>query len=717
MMMSTRSIPSLPTGRIIAALIEKHQGRVVDAPGDNLLAEFGSSLNAIHSAIEIQRTLGTENEKLPDNRRMDFRIGINLGDVLHKDDRIYGHSVNIAARIENLADPGGICISRGVYDQVEGKLDLGFADLGPHSVKNIEKPVRIYKVLLNQADVGKVIGATKTKASIGRWMVVTIIALVVAVGGASVWYQQLKPELEPASMDRMAYPLPDKPSIAVLPFENYSDDAKLNFFASGLTEDLTASLSKAPDLFVISKSSAATYKGKPIDFKQVAEEQGIQYVMEGSVQKEEDKLRITVKLIDALNGRNLWADRFDRRAKDIFALQDEIVKHVIVELQVELTQGAAARVASRGTDNLDAWLLKIEAHGEFIKFTREGMIRARELYEAAHQADPDWARPIAGLASVDWYEAKQGWSISKEASIQSGIELALQAIQMDPDEPQGYQTLGNLYALTGQGERAIELRRKAADLAPNDLAAVAGLATRLKDFGGEQEAVKLFEQAMRLSPKHPWWVPYAYGVTLHLVGRKEEAVESFKKAIALNPTHVLPQAFLAAVYADLGRIDEAKTTANEVMRLEPEFTATRLIQSHTLHDPARDAQFIRPDASRRFARMTETIENENTRIFLIFCAVGLVPIALGYGAKPSASLDALFGITVDTTNLTHIMRAVMGLYFGMVVIWVWGAFKKQMTAPALVSCAVFMLGLAAGRILSFILDGMPHWLLVVYAGP
>ena len=577
---------------LITEVIEKYQGRVVDAPGDNLLAEFGSSLNAIHSAIEIQRKLGTENEKLPDNRRMDFRIGINLGDVLHKDDRIYGHSVNIAARIENLADPGGICISRGVYDQVEGKLDLGFADLGPHSVKNIEKPVRIYKVLLNQAGVGKVIGAAKSKASIGRWMVVTIIALVVGIGGASVWYQQSKPELEPASMDRMAYPLPDKPSIAVLPFENYSNDAKLNFFASGLTEDLTASLSKAPDLFVISKSSAASYKGKPIDFKQVAEEQGVQYIMEGSVQKEEDKLRITVQLIDALNGRNLWADRFDRRAKDIFALQDEIVKHVMVELQVELTQGASARVASRGTDNLDAWLLKIEAHGEFIKFTREGMIRARELYEAAHYADPDWARPLAGLASVDWYEAKQGWSISKEASIQSGIELALQAIQMDPDEPQGYQTLGNLYALTGQGERAIELRRKAAELAPNDLTAVAGLATRLKDFGGEQEAVNLFEQAMRLSPKHPWWVPYAYGVTLHLVGRKEEAVESFKKAIALNPTHVLPQAFLAAVYADLGWIDEARTTTNEVMRLEPKFTATRLIQSHTLHDPARDAQFI-----------------------------------------------------------------------------------------------------------------------------
>ena len=279
-------------------------------------------------------------------------------------------------------------------------------------------------------------------------------------------------------------------------------------------------------------------------------------------------------------------------SQDIFALQDEIVKHVIVELQVELTQGAEARVAGRGTDNLDAWLLRIEAQGEFIKFTREGMLRARELYEAAHRADPDWARPLAGLASVDWYEAKQGWSVSREASIQSGIALAKRAIQMDPEEPQGYQTLGNLYALSGEGSRTIELRRKAAELAPNDLTAVAGLATRLKDFGGEQEAVALFEQAMRLSPKHPWWVPYAYGVTLHLVGRKEEAVQSFKKAIDLNPTHVLPRAFLAAVYADLGRLDEAQATANDVMRLDPTFSASRLLKSHTFHDPAKDARFI-----------------------------------------------------------------------------------------------------------------------------
>jgi adenylate cyclase len=548
-------------------------------------------LNAMRSAIEIQKTLKIKNARLPENRRMNFRIGINLGDILHKDDRIYGDGVNIAARIENLADPGGICISRGVFEQVDGKLDIGFANLGPHAVKNIIKPVDIYKALLDQKGSDKTVRAPETKTPIRRWMIAAMVALIAVVGGAGVWYQRLRPDVEPASIDRMAYPLPDKPSIAVLPFENYSDDAKLDFFASGLTEDLTASLSKAPDLFVISKSSASTYKGFPTEFKQVAEEQGIQYVLKGSIQKAGDKLRITIQLVDALNGRHLWADRFDRQAKDIFALQDEIVKHVIVELQVGLTQGAAARVAGRGTHNLDAWLSRIEAYGEFTKFTREGMIRARELYEAAHQADPEWSLPLGGLASIDWYEAKQGWSESKEASIRSGMELARKAIQMDPVSPLGYQTLGNLYALIGQGKRAIELRRKAAELAPNDLVAVAGLATRLKDFGEEQEAIKLFEKAMRLSPKHPWWVPYAYGVTLHLAGRKAEAIQSFKKAIALNPNHVLPQAFLAAVYADLGRSVEASAIANEVMRLDPKFTSTGLIKRHTFHDPARDAQF------------------------------------------------------------------------------------------------------------------------------
>ncbi len=421
---------------------------------------------------------------------------------------------------------------------------------------------------------------------------IAAIAVLIAITGASIWYYKSKTDFEPASVHSMAFPLPDKPSIAVLPFENYSDDTKLDFFVNGLTGDLTTMLSKVPELFVIAKNSVAVYKGKSIDVKQIAEEQGIQYLLTGSVQKAENILRITIQLVDALNGRHLWADRFDRMAKDIFALQDEIVKHVIVELQVELTQGDLARVASRGTDNLKAWLLRIEAGGEFFKFSREGMTRARVLYEAAHQADANWSSPLAGLASIDWYEAKRGWRTPKEEVIQSGMDLAQRAIQMDPDDPLGYQALGNLYALSGKADRAIEMRRKAAELAPNSLFAIAGLATKLKDFGQEEEAVVLFEQAMRLSPKHPWHVPSGYGVALHLVGRKEEAVASFKKAIALKANHVYPHTFLAAVYADLGQTDKAKAAAKEVLRLDPNFSSIRFMQNHTFHDSARDIMFI-----------------------------------------------------------------------------------------------------------------------------
>jgi adenylate cyclase len=576
---------------IIAALIVKGHGRVVDAPGDNILAEFDSSLDAVRSAIAIQNVLNAENEKLPENRRMDFRIGINLGDIIHKDDRIYGDGVNIAARIEKLAEPGGICISRGVYEQVDGKLGIGFADLGPYSVKNIKKPINIYKMLLDQEDAGKTISPSKPKPSPWKWMIAAIV-VIIAITGASIWYYKSKTDFEPASVHSMAYPLPDKPSIAVLPFENYSDDTKLDFFVNGLTGDLTTMLSKVPELFVIAKNSVAAYKGKSIDVKQIAEEQGIQYLLTGSVQKAENILRITIQLVDALNGRHLWADRFDRMAKDIFALQDEIVKHVIVELQVELTQGDLARVASRGTDNLKAWLLRIEAGGEFFKFSREGMTRARELYEAAHQADPNWSSPLAGLASIDWYEAKRGWRTPKKEAIESGMDLARRAIQMDPDDPLGYQALGNLFALSGKADRAIEMRRKAAELAPNSLFAVAGLATKLKDFGQEEEAVVLFEQAMRLSPKHPWHVPSGYGVALHLVGRKEEAVASFKKAIALKANHIYPHTFLAAVHADLGQTDKAKAAAKKVLRLDPNFSSTRFMYNHTFHDSERDIIFI-----------------------------------------------------------------------------------------------------------------------------
>ena len=300
------------------------------------------------------------------------------------------------------------------------------------------------------------------------------------------------------------------------------------------------------------------------------------------MQKSGDQLRITAQLVDAIKGHHLWTDRFDRHAGDVFAVQDEITKRVFTELQVELTEGEHARMAAGGTDNLDAWLLRIEAYSEYIKFTRESQIRARELYQAAHKADPNWAFPVAGIAFTHWYEARRRWSDSRDESIRLGIEAAEQAIELQPNEPIGYMALGNLMFLTGELDQAIEYRRKAVELAPNAFTTVGGLAIRLSEANQEQEAIELFERAIRLSPKHPWWVEFGYGMALHLVGRKEEAVETYKRGLntGTGEKNAPLRARLAAVYADLGRMDEAKAEINEVLRLNPKFTAATYQKSY-----------------------------------------------------------------------------------------------------------------------------------------
>ena len=361
---------------VITKLIEKYHGRVVDAPGDNILAEFGSPLNALYSAIETQNELKIENGKLPDYRRMAFRIGINLGEIIHKDDRIYGDGVNIAARIENLADPGGICISRGVFDQVDSKLDVGFADLGPHSVKNIRKPVNIYKVLLDPKDAGKIVDATKAKSRIRRWMVVAILGLVAVVSGVGIWHHQTKPAFEPASVDRMTYPLPDKPSIAVLPFVNMSDDPQQEYFVDGITNDIITALSEFKFLFIIASTSSFTYKGKPVKVQEVSEELGVRYVLEGSVQRTSDRMRINAQLIDATTGKHLWAKRYDRDAQRLFDIQDEIVETIVATLAFEVDAVERERVARKGPENLDAYDYWLRGRNAFFDFTKEANAEA-----------------------------------------------------------------------------------------------------------------------------------------------------------------------------------------------------------------------------------------------------------------------------------------------------------------------------------------------------
>jgi adenylate cyclase len=302
---------------MIAEVIRNYSGRVVDSPGDNLLAEFSSVVDAVECAVEIQMELRTKNEELPEDRKMAFRIGINLGDVIEEGERIYGDGINVAARIEGLAEGGGICISSNVYDQVKNKLSLDYENLGKHTVKNITEPISVFRILTEPQVAG-------SKISKG-------------------------------------FELPDKPSIAVLPFLNMSGDPDQEYFSDGISEEIITGLSKIPQMFVIARNSTFTYKGKPVKVQVISEELSVRYVLEGSVRKAGNRVRITAQLIDAVTGHHLWAERYDRDLGDIFALQDEITMKILTALQVELTEGQQARVYGKGTDNFEAYMKYLEA--------------------------------------------------------------------------------------------------------------------------------------------------------------------------------------------------------------------------------------------------------------------------------------------------------------------------------------------------------------------
>ncbi len=316
----------------------EYHGRVVKLMGDGTLMEFGSVVDAVRFAVDVQRKLAERNAGVPEDRRITYRMGINIGDIIVEGDDIYGDGVNVAARLEGLADPGGICISRPVHTQIKGKVDLAFEDLGEQQVKNIPEPVRVFKVLLD-APIAEHTAAPAPAAKRSlRWPLVAAgLAVLAIVAGIAFWQRPWEPREEPASEANMAFPLPDKPSIAVLPFNNMSDDASQDYFADGMTEDLITDLSKISGLFVIARNSSFSYKGQQVKVRQVAEELGVRYVLEGSVRRAGDEVRINAQLIDAMTGGHLWAERYDGTLEDIFDLQDQVTEQIVAALAISLT--------------------------------------------------------------------------------------------------------------------------------------------------------------------------------------------------------------------------------------------------------------------------------------------------------------------------------------------------------------------------------------------
>jgi adenylate cyclase len=548
--------------KLIDSLIAQHRGRFVNSAGDSVLAEFVSVVNAVQCAVEIQNTIKGENAEVPPDRRMQFRIGVNLGDVMVEGEQIYGDGVNVAARLESLADPGGICISHTVYDQIKNKLSLDYQDLGAQQVKNIAEPVRVYRVL-SEAD------AAGPRPRVARKYVrrgaLSIAGVAIMVGTIIVvQHVSLKPPHTHASIPPPPTPalaLPDKPSIAVLPFTNMSGDPKQDYFSDGLTNDLTTDLSRLSDLFVIASSSAFAYKGKPTKLQNVSRELGVKYVLEGGVLRAADQIRITVQLADATTGQELWAERYDRPFRDIFALQDEIVRRIVTTLNLQINLAQQGLLIPRTTDNLQAYDDVLRGAEYAFRFTGDANAKARQMFEKAIALDTKYALAYYALG-VNY---RLGWNFllsPDRGGLDKAFQLEQQAIALDDSLAFAHSELSGIYMQKGQPDQALSEAQQSTALNRNFAGGYSSLAVVMNSLAKPAEAVVAAEKAMRLDPRNRDIYLFPLGWAYTQLGRYEEAIPTFKTGPFLW-AHV----HLGQAYIELGQEDAARAEAAAVERL------------------------------------------------------------------------------------------------------------------------------------------------------
>jgi adenylate cyclase len=515
--------------QIIDGLIAQHEGRLFGSAGDSVLAEFASAVEAVRCAIAVQKELATRNADLPDDRKMRYRIGVNLGDVMVEGDNLLGDGVNVAARLERLAEPGGICISGDAYRQVRGKIENRFDDLGDRKLKNIAEPVHVYQILSNPR----------------------------------------APSGTPEHKDARTLPLPDKPSIAVLPFDNMSGDPEQEYFSDGITEDIITDLSKISGLFVIARNSTFTYKGKPVNVQQIGRELGVCYVLEGSIRKAGERVRITAQLVDATSGSHLWAERYDRVLEDIFSIQDEIREKVVAALKIKLNEEEQTRLLRRWTSNSEAYEYLLRGIEPFRHLTNEGNALAREMFEKAVRLDPQSAGLWDFLAWTHAQDARFRWSDPPGQSLEKAAELAQKALALDDSFAGTYSLLGDLHLIKGEHEIAIALGRKAIALSPNMAAYRALLALTLFYSGRPEEAISLTKEAMRLDPHYPGWYVWTLGQSYRSMGQYEQAILAFKELLTREPNSLFPHMGLITAYTQTGQLEEARAHVSEVLEMDP----------------------------------------------------------------------------------------------------------------------------------------------------
>ena len=576
--------------QVMCSLVENHQGRVVDTRGDNLLAEFASVVDALECAVEIQKELKGRNEGLPKERRMPFRIGIHLGDVIEEEGKVYGDGVNVAALLDSLADGGGICVSRSAHDQLKNKMDVGYQDLGQRGVENFPEPVRVYRVVLEPDPKWKMIG--KFWSRMKRWQKVALtigIALLQMVGGLVIKKYYDRPPSSPvatASAQKAALPLPDKPSIAVLPFENMTGDPKQEYFTDGFTEQIITSLSKIPALFVISRNSTFSYKGKPVKAQQVSGELGVRYVLEGSVQKSSNRLRINVQLIDAIPGQHVWAESYDRDLKDIFGLQDEVILKITSAMSVNLTAGEQARAWAEGTKSLEAYLKLMQGREYLLKGNRESIALARRMAEETIALDPKYADAYAFLGATHMNDVWNGWTSRPKDSVAKAIEWTQKALTMNDSLADARSRLGVLYSWSGRYDEGIAEAERGVELDPNSGQANFYLAMTLRYAGKPKEAIPVIQKALRLEPVPPDIYFQNLALVYFQTGDCKEAIAAGEKGLKRQPDHLSSHVIMATVYGSCGREKEARKEAAEILRINPKFTVESFTRNLPYKNPS-----------------------------------------------------------------------------------------------------------------------------------
>ena len=582
---------------VFASRIEQFQGRVVNAPGDSILAEFESVVDAVNCAVAVQRELHARNEGLPDERRMDFRIGVNLGDVLVRDGELFGDGVNIAARLEALAEPGGVCISRTVYDQVKSRLELEYEYLGEQQVKNIAEPVRAYRVRIGEGEIAPPAqpSAGRAKPRRKRVLLAAAVVIIAVAGGWLAWdsYQENQLQAAVAALKEEAkLPLPEKPSIAVLAFENLSSDPEQEYFSDGIAENLITHLSKVPHLLVIARNSSFSYKGKAVKVRQIGRDLGVRYVLEGSVQKVGDRVRINAQLIDAATGNHVWAERYDRELRDIFAVQDEIVHKLLTEIAVKLIAGEGDRGWFTPPANLEAFDLYLQASNKFTigEIGSAEKLAARGLIAKAVALDPDWAEAHAMMGAHYILPVYGYYSRNPREDMALGISALKRALQLDPSNNIAHLMMGIALYIRRQYDQAFQSFERAVNLNPNSSYANFVLGGALVYSGLPEKGIQATKRGMRLDPyTSPGW-NYFLGLAYLRTGRHEEALQAAGRIIQ-GTRKKLGFTLSAFTYADTDRMEEARDMFEKSNAIRPFLPISKYRQVSRFKNPE-DLEFF-----------------------------------------------------------------------------------------------------------------------------